>query len=65
MKNKSSNDSPTLIIYEGNFTADPFSIANVFNDFFSTAAQKMQSKIKFSRKSFSDFLPPSVHESTY
>ena len=63
MKNKSNNDSPTLIIHEGNFIADPLSIANVFNDFFSTVAQKVQSKIKFSRKSFSDFLPPNIHES--
>ena len=63
MKNKSNNDSPTLIIHEGNFIVDPLSIANVFNDFFSTVAQKVQSKIKFSRKSFSDFLPPNIHES--
>ena len=63
MKNKNNNDSPTSIIHEENFIADPLSIANVFNDFFSTVAQKVQSKIKFSRKSFSDFLPPNIHES--
>ena len=63
MKNKSNNDSPTSTIYEGNFVADPLSIANVFNDFFSTVAQKVQSKIKFSSKSFSDFLPSSICES--
>ena len=63
MKTKSNNDSSTSIIHEGNFIADPLSIANVFNDFFSTVAQKVQSKIKFSRKSFSDFLPPNIHES--
>ena len=63
MKNKSNNDSPTSIIHQGKFIADPLSIANVFNDFFSTVAQKVQSKIKFSRKSFSDFLPPNIHES--
>ena len=34
MKNKSNKDSPTLIVYEGSFIADPLSIANVFNDFF-------------------------------
>ena len=55
MKNISNNDSPTSIIHEGNFIADRLSIANAFNDFFSTVAQKMQSKIKFSSKSFSDF----------
>ena len=63
MKGKSNNNSPTSIIREGNFIANPLSIANVFNDFFSTFAQKVQSKIKFSRKSFSDFLPPNIHES--
>ena len=52
MKSKSNNDSPTLIIHEGNFIADPLSIANVFNGFFSTVAQRVQSKIKFSSKSF-------------
>ena len=45
MKSKSNNDLPTLIIYEGNFIADPLSTANAFNDFFSTVAQKVQSKI--------------------
>ena len=63
MKNKSNNDSPTSIIHQGKFIADPVSIANVFNDFFSTVGQKVQSKIKFSGKSFSDFLPPNIHES--
>ena len=51
------------IIQEGHFIADPLSIANIFSDFFSAVAQKVQSKIKFSRKSFSDFLPPNIHES--
>ena len=63
MKNKSNNDSPTPIIHEGNFIVDPLSIANAFNDFFSTVAQKVQAKIKFSSKSFSDFLPINIHES--
>ena len=52
-----------MIIHEGNFVADLLSIANVFNNFFSTIAQKVQSKIKFSKKSFYDFLPPNIHES--
>ena len=47
MKNKSNNDSPTLIIHGGNFIANPLSIANVFNDFFSTVGQKVQSKKVF------------------
>ena len=63
MKNKSNNNSPTLIIHKRNFIADPLSIATVFNGFFSTVAQKVQSKIKFSSKSVSDFLSPNIHES--
>ena len=62
-KNKSNNESPTSIIHEGNFIANPLSFASVFNDFFSTVAQKGQSKIKFSSKSFSDHLPTNIHES--
>ena len=46
MKNKSNNDSPTSIIYEGNFIGDLLSVANVFNDFFSTAAHKTASQNK-------------------
>ena len=65
MKSKSNNDEPTSIIHEGNFIADPLSIANVFNDFFSTVTQKLQSKITFSSKSFSDILPPNICESNY
>ena len=61
MKSKSNNYSPTSMIYEGNFIVDPLSIANAFNDFFSTVAHKVQSKIKFSSKL--DFLPFNIHES--
>ena len=61
MKNKSNNKSPTSIIYEGNFIADPLSIGHVFNDLFSTVAQKVRFKIKFSSKSFSDNLSPNIH----
>ena len=37
-ENRSSNDSPKSIIYDGHFTADPISIANVF---FSTVPTKI------------------------
>ena len=62
LKCKSKNDSSTSIIYEGNFIADPLSVANVFNDIFSTVAQKKQSKTKFPNKLFSDFLPPNIYK---
>ena len=62
MNGKSNNDSPTSIIHEGNFITDPISIVNVLNYISSTVAHKVQSKIKFSNKFFSDFLPPNIHE---
>ena len=62
MKSKSNNDSPTSIIHEGNFITDTLPIANVFYGFFSTVAQNVQSKIKFS-VFWSDFLLSNVHES--
>ena len=66
MKSKSNNDSPRSIIHEGSFIADPLSIDNVFNDFFSKIVQKVQSKTKFSSFFFfffPDFLPPNIHDS--
>ena len=62
MNGKSNNDSPTSIIHEGNFITDPISIVNVLNYISSAVAHKVQSKIKFSNKFFSDFLPPNIHE---
>ena len=62
-KSKSNNNLPTSIIREGNFIADRLSIVNIFNDFLLTATHKVQFKIKFSRKYFSHFLPPNIHES--
>ena len=60
VKNESNNYSLTLIIHEGNFIANPLSIATVFN---SSVTQKVQSKIKFSSQYFFDFLPPNIHDS--
>ena len=38
-------------------------IANIFNDFFHYVAPSIQSKIKFSCKSFNEFLPPKNYDS--
>ena len=55
-KNKSS-DLPNLFIHEGkSYNTDP-NIANVFNDFYSTIAEKTKSKIIQTEKNFTDFLP--------
>ena len=46
MKNKGNNDSPALIILEGNFIADPLSIANVFSDFLNSCSESaIQNKV--------------------
>ena len=44
MKNKVNNDSPTSVIHEGNFIADPLSIFNVFNDFSQQLLKKCNPK---------------------
>ena len=41
----------------------PMILINSIINNFSTAAQKVKSNIKFYSKSFSDFLPPNIHES--
>ena len=60
MKSKSNNDSSTSMIHEGNFIADPLSIANVFSDFFSTVAESdfLQTNVTLLRMKFPKlFLP--------
>ena len=57
LKNK-SNEVPKIIKDNGNYLSNPTDIANVFNDFFSSVASKIQSKINYAHKSFYDFLPP-------
>ena len=59
----SNNNLPTSIIREENFIIGSRSIANVFDDFFSSDAQKVKSKTKFFGKYFSNFLPPNIHKS--
>ena len=41
----------------GNYLSYPTDIANVLNDFFSSVASKIQSKINYAHKSFDDFFP--------
>ena len=60
MKSESNNNSATSVFHEGKFIADPLSTVNVFIGFFPIVTQKVQSKLKFSSKSFSDFLPPNT-----
>lgn len=60
---KRLNNLPTSIIREENFIIGSRSIADAFDDFFSSDAQKVKSKTKFSGKYFSNFLPPNINES--
>ena len=62
MKQK-NNDTLSLIIKDEQYINDPVSVANTFNNFFTTAAEIVHSKIKFSNKSFRNFLPSEINDS--
>ena len=50
-----SNDTPSIIRNDEKYINDPIEIANTFNKFFKLIAETVQSKIKFSHKSFRSF----------
>ena len=45
-----------MLTHKGAIVTDPLHIANIFNDYFSSIAEKTKANIKFSNKSFKDFL---------
>ena len=45
-----------MLTHKGATVTDPLHIANIFNDYFSSIAEKTKANIKFSNKSFQDFL---------
>ena len=49
---KTSNDSPKIISLEDHTVTDPRTIANTFNNFFSSVAAGLQSEVPFSYKTF-------------
>ena len=51
-----NNDTPCIIRNDEKYINDPITIANTFNNFFTSIAKTVQSKIKFSNKSFRSFL---------
>ena len=55
MKHK-NNDTPSIIRNDEKYINDPITITNSFNNFFTSIAETVQSKIKFSNKSFRSFL---------
>ena len=62
MKQK-NNDTPSLITKDEKYINDPVSIANTFNNFFTSIAEIVHSKIKFSNKSFKKFLSSEINDS--
>ena len=45
-----------MLTHKGATVTDPLHNANIFNDYFSSIAEKTKANIKFSNKSFQDFL---------
>ena len=51
-----NNDTPSIIRNDEKYINDPITIANTFSNFFTSIAETVQSKIKFSNKFFRSFL---------
>ena len=62
MKHK-NNETPSIIRYDEKYINDPIAIANTFNNFFTSVPEAVQSKIKFSSKSFRTFLSTKNNDS--
>ena len=52
----SSASNIHVLTHKGAAVTGPLHIANIFNDYFSSIAEKTKANIKFSNKSFQDFL---------
>ena len=55
-------NAPSLITKDEKHINDPVSIANTFNKFFTSVAEIVHSKIKFSNKSFRKFLSSEIND---
>ena len=62
MKQK-NNETPLLISKDEKYINHPLSITNTFNNFFTSVAEIVHSKIKFSNKSFKKFLSSEINDS--
>ena len=58
-----NNDTLTLITKDEKCINDPVSVANTINNFFNSLAEIVHSKIKFSNKSFINFLSSEINDS--
>ena len=54
-----------MLTHKGATVTDPLRIANIFNDYFRSIAEKTKANIKFSNKSFQDFLHHPNEESLF
>ena len=54
-----------MLIYKGATVTDLLHIVNIFNDYFSSIAEKTKANIKFSNRSFQDFLHHPKEESLF
>ena len=61
----SSASNIHMLTHKGTIVTDPLDTANIFNDYFSLIAEKAKANIKFSNKSFQDFLHHPNEESLF
>ena len=61
----SSASNIHMLTHKGATVTDPLHIANIFNDCFSSMTKKTKANIKFSNKSFQDFLHHPNEESLF
>ena len=54
-----------ILTHKSATVTDPLHIADIFNDYFSSIAEKTKARIKFSNKSFQDFLYHTNEESLF
>ena len=66
ISSKSTNSPSNISLkLDNSITSDPSTFSEVFNDFFSTIADKVRSKIPFTRHHFSDWLKNSNRNSFF
>ena len=58
-----NNDTLTLITKDEKCINDPVSVVNTINNFFNFLAEIVHTKIKFSNKSFRNFLSSEINDS--
>ena len=60
-----TSSGPRTISQGGNLITNPYDIANIFNNYFSSVADTAKKNIKYSRKHFSHFLNNQYNNSLF